>query len=255
MFLIPHVASAQVIISEIMYDVPGSDAKAEWIELQNIGTEAVDISKWKINDGSNHVLNAPPKNGSTGSPVIPPGGFLVIASNAENFTGSHAAVSVSVIDSTFSFPNAGGIVSISNASTAVDTVSYTSSRGGNGTGESLQRVDGAWVAAKPTPGFTNTTTKLPKPVVVAPAKKTTPKKKAAASNSEKAIVPEESPIVEVNDSPDSPQVAAAVVPIGEGGSSYMSWAYGALALGVAGASAVIVTRQKKKGEWDIEEIA
>jgi hypothetical protein len=35
----------------------------------------------------------------------------------------------------------------------------------------------------------------------------------------------------------------------------MPWAYGALALGIAGASAVLVARQKKKGEWDIEEIA
>jgi hypothetical protein len=35
----------------------------------------------------------------------------------------------------------------------------------------------------------------------------------------------------------------------------MPWAYGALAIGIAGAGAVLVSRQKKKGEWDIDEIS
>jgi hypothetical protein len=32
------------------------------------------------------------------------------------------------------------------------------------------------------------------------------------------------------------------------------WLFGAAAAGVAGSAAVLVARQKRKGEWDIEEI-
>src|SRR5438105_3103548 len=59
LLLLPTATFAQVVISEIMYDAPGSDSHAEWIELQNTGDSAVDISKWKLNDGSNHVFNQP----------------------------------------------------------------------------------------------------------------------------------------------------------------------------------------------------
>ncbi len=42
---------AQVILSEIMYDVPGSDAHDEFIELFNISyTDTVDLSNWSISD-------------------------------------------------------------------------------------------------------------------------------------------------------------------------------------------------------------
>ena len=257
-FLIPYVVSAQVVISEIMYDAPGSDAKAEWVELQNTGTESVDIAKWKINDGSNHVLNAPPKNGSTGSMVIGPGSFLVLASNAAHFTESHAEVSASVIDSTFSFSNTEGTVSLVDAKGAVvDTVSYTSSRGGDGTGESLQKNGNTWVAAKPTPGFTNGSEKLPKVIVAVSTKKTTTKKKSVAvvHDLSEAVLPDVASTTGGKASSDSPMVASVVVPVGSSDGSYVAWAYGALALGVAGAAAVVVTRQKKKGEWEIEEIA
>ena len=46
MFL-PSVLHADVIISEVMYDPPGSDIQQEYIELQNTGSAPVDITKWK----------------------------------------------------------------------------------------------------------------------------------------------------------------------------------------------------------------
>ena len=56
--LLPLPATAEIVISEVMYDVAGSDSKAEWIEIQNTGSTAIDISKWKVRDTSNHVRNA-----------------------------------------------------------------------------------------------------------------------------------------------------------------------------------------------------
>src|SRR5262249_36603235 len=156
--------------------------KAEWIELQNIGTEAVDISKWKINDGSNHVFNAPPKNGSTGSLIMPAGSDLVLSSDANAFMVSHLEVAVSVISLDFNLSNDKGKISLLNASsTAVDKVSYAASKGGDGTGESLQLVDGTFIAAKPTPGSENSTIRIPKTVVavVSSAKASKSKKTVA----------------------------------------------------------------------------
>ncbi|MDP3645709.1 MAG: lamin tail domain-containing protein, partial [bacterium] len=76
---IPSAAVASVSISEVMYDAEGTDTDREWVELYNSGSESMDITGWKINDGSNHVLNVPPKNGSKGSMVIATGGHLILA--------------------------------------------------------------------------------------------------------------------------------------------------------------------------------
>ncbi|MBN2426376.1 MAG: lamin tail domain-containing protein [Calditrichaceae bacterium] len=44
---------AQVALSEIMYDVPGSDAHDEFIELYNISeTDSVDLTGWALSDSS-----------------------------------------------------------------------------------------------------------------------------------------------------------------------------------------------------------
>jgi hypothetical protein len=237
-----------------MYDAPGSDSKAEWVELQNIGTNSVDISKWKFNDGSNHVLNAPPKNGSTGSLDLQPGEYLILTSNAVTFLSSHS-VSVSVIDTVIDLPNDSGKISLLDASSSVvNKVSYSSSHGGNGTGESLQSVNGKLVPGKPTPGEPNASVRLPKPPVQSSSKTTT---KKVATNFKPEILDGTSTVAaDVADSAEtsSPMLAAAVVPLSTGSSGYLPWVYGVLALGIAGASAIFVARQKKKEEWDIEEI-
>jgi|GEM_PF-705656 len=258
---LPRLASAQVVISEIMYDAPGSDSKAEWIELQNTGDTPVDIAKWKLNDGSNHVLNAPPKNGSTGTTVIAPGDFLILAADATTFESSHA-VNVSVLDTVMDLSNDKGSISLLNASSSVeDKVSYTSSRGGSGTGESLQKVNGKLVAAVPTPGAINSTARILKPAPVAKSAKTSSRSSKRVATKAKPEILDgtstvSSDIADAQESSSSsPMVAAAVVPLSDSGSSFMPWAYGVLGLGVTGAAAVLVARQKKKGEWDIEEIA
>ena len=238
-----------------MYDAPGADTKTEWIELQNTGTDSIDISKWKLNDGSNHVLNAPPKNGSTGSLVIASGEYLILASDAATFESSHSA-NVSVIDTVMNLPNDKGTIELLDASSSVENkISYASSKGGNGTGESLQEINGKLVAAAPTPGATNSSVHLARTLpALAPSKsserKVATKTKPQILDGTSTVA---SDIAESDEPTTTAMAAAAVVPLGDG-NSYIPWLYGVLALGVAGAAAILVAKQKKKGEWDIEEI-
>lgn len=148
---IPSAASASIVINEFLYDAPGTDTDQEFVELYNNGASAIDLTKWKINDGSNHTLNAPPKNGGTGSISIAPGGYVLLVDNAANFIAAHSGVSGTVIDTVLSLPNTGGTISLLDDSGATaDSVSYTKDQGGNGDGNSLQRGGGAWIAAAPT---------------------------------------------------------------------------------------------------------
>jgi len=240
-----------------MYNAPGSDSKAEWVELQNTGNNAVDISKWKLNDGSNHVFNTPPKNGSTGTLMMEPGEFLVLASNAPVFLSTYPDVLGSVIVTVMSLPNDSGKISLLDASgTVADEISYSSSEGANGTGESLQLLNGKFSPARPTPDEPNSSARIPKPVSVTVPSKTSSKKVATRLSPEilDGTSTVASEVADTGGASSSEMLAAAVVPLNASSNSYLPWAYGALALGIAGASAVLVTRQKKKGEWEIEEI-
>ncbi len=53
-FAIPSVYSSpdgdQVIITEVLYDTPGTDADEEWIELFNPTKKDVDLTNWTIED-------------------------------------------------------------------------------------------------------------------------------------------------------------------------------------------------------------
>ena len=45
-------------ISEIMYDFPGTDDGHEYIKIENIGTDPVDITGYKFIDGGSATLHA-----------------------------------------------------------------------------------------------------------------------------------------------------------------------------------------------------
>ncbi|MDB5238035.1 MAG: hypothetical protein JWM46_305 [Candidatus Kaiserbacteria bacterium] len=154
----PALVSADVIINEFLYDAPGTDTDQEYVELLNTGSTAVDLTKWKINDGSAHTFNVPPKNGGAGSITIAPGGYALLVDNATNFLASHSAVTGTVIDTVLSLSNLSGTISLTNDTGAVvSTVSYTKDQGGNGDGNSLQNNAGTWIMALPTPNAANAT--------------------------------------------------------------------------------------------------
>ncbi|MDP3726217.1 MAG: lamin tail domain-containing protein [bacterium] len=161
LFFIPATSFAQVVITEIMYDLEGSDADREWVEIYNAGTNPVDLKDWKFNDGSNHVLNEPSKNGGTGSLMLPAGVYAILTSDAVQFGVEHT-VSVSVIDTVMSLGQQDDrtyTVSLMRPDGGIeDSVSYTTALGAKGDGKSLQKINSSWVAALPTSGSANNET-------------------------------------------------------------------------------------------------
>lgn len=159
---LPAHTSAQVVINEFLYDASGADTDREYIELLNIGSAPVDLSQWKINDGSNHALNVPPKNGGTGSITLQPGGYMLLVDNATDFLAAHAGISGTVIDTVLSLGNTSVTVVLLDESGAVaDSVAYSKDQGAAGDGNSLQRIGEQWVAANPTMNTANTTASAP----------------------------------------------------------------------------------------------
>lgn len=137
-----------VAISEFMYNPEGSDDKKEWLEIENQTDAPFNLEGCKLNDGSSHILNAPPKNGGQGSLIIPPRGFAVLADDALTFKSLYPNVTVAVIDSSFSLKNsAGKIVLFGPAGEELSVVDYDPAVGGNGDGFSLERkiLNGAFI--------------------------------------------------------------------------------------------------------------
>jgi hypothetical protein len=166
-FALPAWARASVIVSEVMYDPPGTNTKQSWLELYNDGPSAVDVSKWSVTDGARgssgaltkHAFNVPPKNGSIGSATIPAGGYLIIADDAATFAAANPSVA-NVIDSVFSIsnPGAGAEVGLLDAQgSIVDTFSFSADPYASNKGNSLQRSGGQLVSALPTPAAPNAT--------------------------------------------------------------------------------------------------
>lgn len=130
-----------IIINEVMYDLSGSDDNHEWVEIKNISVGDIDLTGWKFNDGSNHNLNLPPKNGGQGSSVIPSGGYAILADRADVFLSDYPGFSGIVIDTVMSLNNATEILKIIDADgQTVEQISYDNSLGANGDGYSLERT-------------------------------------------------------------------------------------------------------------------
>ncbi len=135
-------AAGTIIINEVMYDLSGTDDDHEWIEIKNISSQSIDLTGWKFNDGSNHLLNAPPKNGGQGSLIIPSNGFAILADNASVFLSDHPGFGGTLIDTVMSLNNTADILKILNAdSQVIDEISYTKEMGAAGDGYSLERVN------------------------------------------------------------------------------------------------------------------
>ncbi len=145
----PVIVQANIEISEIMYDTPGSDTDREWIEIQNTGTSAVDIASYKLFEANtNHALTI-----SQGGSVIPAGGFAIIADKPSAFLVDNAGYSGAIFDSSFSLSNSGEALSIKDGTGNVtDSVTYDPTLGAGGNGDSLQKDGGVWKVGLATPG-------------------------------------------------------------------------------------------------------
>ncbi len=154
LFLFTNISSAQVEITEIMYDPSGSDTNREWIEVHNIGGD-IDFTKWKFFEANvNHSL------ASSSSAMLSSGSYAVVVQKKETFLEDYPAFTGIIFDSSFSLINTGGeSLAIKNdAGVVTDNVSYDASIGAGGDGTSLQKIGGGWTSASPTPGRSNDST-------------------------------------------------------------------------------------------------
>jgi hypothetical protein len=151
MFLLfPLPLYAAVSISEIMYDAPGTDTKHEWIEVANTGS-AVDLSTWKLFEGgTNHKLTI-----YAGSSSLGAGGYAILADDPATFMGDYPSYSGVLFDTTFTsgLSNSGETLVLRDESLAdQDTVTYDTSLGAAGDGNTLQKVGSSWQALAASPG-------------------------------------------------------------------------------------------------------
>ena len=103
----------------------GSDTNGEWVKIKNTGSEQIDITGWKFNDGSNHNLNIPPKNGGSGDMILDTGEVVLLANKADQVSGAST-----IIDTVMSLNNSSDTLSLLDSSGAVvDTYTYTVASG------------------------------------------------------------------------------------------------------------------------------
>lgn len=151
----PIFSFAQLEISEIMYDVPGSDTGREWIEVHNTGGAEINISNWKFLESpsaSNHSLTL-----VQGTASLAGNGLAVIVSDSTRFLIDWPGFSGTIFKASFSMNNTGSTLILKDGELNVkDEVNYSSTQGANGDGNTLQKSGTSWVAGTPTPGATNT---------------------------------------------------------------------------------------------------
>ncbi|OGG58820.1 hypothetical protein A2765_00365 [Candidatus Kaiserbacteria bacterium RIFCSPHIGHO2_01_FULL_56_24] len=253
---VPTSSFAQVVITEVMYDLAeGPDSGREWIEVYNVGSAAVTLSDWSVfENGKSHKITA-----AAGGAALAPAAYAVIADNAQKFGTEHPAFAGQLFDSVFSLNNDGESIALRDkAGSEIDSIMYANSMGGNGTGDSLQKIE-------PAPG-TAFSAGIPTPGAGAPAGglvRTPPKEKKAATKkaSSKSVksapaVGDSGPAIIGNadtSSDASARSQAASAAIADEPRRTPLWWLGTAAIAGIGAAGVGLARRARKTEWDIIE--
>ena len=177
-------AHAALEVTEIMYNPVGSNTGHQWIEVANTGSDAIDLGAKDIrlfDDKGNHLI----KPYAEGDTTLVSGDIAVIAQNPLTFMSDFPSYTGTLMKSAFALTSS-GILGITQTDGVVLTkVSYSSTLGAAGDGNSLQRTqsDEAFKPATPTPGVFSS--KLP-PKLIPPVKlstaKTSSKKRAGHSS-------------------------------------------------------------------------
>lgn len=107
-------SSAQVLISEVLYDAPNSDSTEEFVELYNTSCDAVDLGNYSINDNSS-TYNL--------SGTLAGGSYFTIARNASGFSNLFGQ-SADMTSMTLALGNSGDWVSLKQNGTEVDLVAW-----------------------------------------------------------------------------------------------------------------------------------
>jgi len=156
-FFIPILVNGQIVITEIMYDFPGTEGSGEhdWIEITNNGSDSVDLSVFKFFEANtNHGLKL-----ERGNVNLSSGASAVIANATSTFLSDFPNFNGTLFDSSFSLnsTSAGELIAIRNSELInEDSLTYSSDWGAKDDGNSLQKKsDGKWIPLAPTPGFSD----------------------------------------------------------------------------------------------------
>lgn len=248
---VPLFAHAQVVITEIMYDLAeGSDSGREWIEVFNAGSAPVTVTDLKVvENAKNHAITAVAQGAA-----LAPGAYAVIADNAAKFKGDYPSYAGQLFDSAFSLNNTGESVGISNsAGAAIDSVAYTNARpvrgeasngaSANGTGDSLQRAPSSaqFAAGIPTPGAG----------IPAGGLQKSPRGGESSKKTAADFPPQEIPKI-VGEKESAPPAEVLVAAAAASHSNFLWW-LAPLLLAVVGSLGAVSARHYRKGEWDIVE--
>lgn len=196
--------AASLGITEIMYDLEGSDSGHEWVEIYNNTGESIDLTKYKfVESGSAHNINH-----YSGSIELPNDSYAVIADNPTNFLNDYSNFKIDQLyDSSFSLSNdKGESLAIKNVDgEIINEITYNVTLGANGDGKSLQQnSSGVWVASIPTPG-----NKIIEPNTTSPENlNTTP---TISSTSNKETTQKESTMHFVFDIPENAIVGSKII--------------------------------------------
>ncbi|MBV63778.1 MAG: hypothetical protein CMP45_04655 [Rickettsiales bacterium] len=110
-------AESEIVINEIHYDVPDKTIRAEFIELHNPSSSAINVSGWRVSSAVNYDI---PEN-----TIIESGGFLVIAEDPNVILSEWGVNAVGPWSG--SLANEGEIIRLRDPSgTTVDEVDYKS---------------------------------------------------------------------------------------------------------------------------------
>ncbi|MEK7567310.1 MAG: lamin tail domain-containing protein [Patescibacteria group bacterium] len=155
---LPVFAFADIKITEIMYNALGSGSSElqDFVEVKNIGSLSVDLSSFKFSDGSDHSINSY----ETSLTIVPPQEVVILVSSPSKFLTEWPQFSGKVLDSSVSFVTTDTAVIKDESGAIIDSVSFSSDMGANNDGNSLQLVNGQWIATIPTPGQSNATGEL-----------------------------------------------------------------------------------------------
>jgi len=155
----PAAAGAGLILNEIMYALPGSDAGREWLELKNTSAQPITVIGGRSKDSWRLVISSSQSQETyllapqalIGSLTVPPNGFLIIAADAPTFLAEHPTFSGSVVDccgqSTSAQPlrDNGALVQLKNGSgEIVSEVYYSNTLGAWENGKTLEFDGAAW---------------------------------------------------------------------------------------------------------------
>ena len=146
---LPRISFADLEITEIMYDISGSDTKREWVEIYNSGDSPIDVGEWHFWENDVHHGIDPIDFTTLG-----PGEYAILVQDfgfsPEGFDSGKR------IKSSFSLSNQGETLGLSDsAKNIVFSYLYGPRESADGNGASIQIINGSWQPSVPTPGKTN----------------------------------------------------------------------------------------------------